>query len=142
MPFTVNAFIRTRPYLYHLTSSGNLDQIIRDRCLWSTKSLLIKSGQNQLFNQRRENPEIITIQGDQVSIRDQAPLHQGHIAFEEGWNLPRFIELLNQRVFFWPGTPNGQIDYGKRHFNQYATEQSAVIRIRAQSLIEANPNNP
>jgi hypothetical protein len=43
-------------------------------------------------------------------------------------------------VFFWPGTADGPIAYGVRHFGRYAPEQPAILRIPTGSLIAANPD--
>ena len=77
--------------------------------------------------------------GTPVVLRDQAPLHEGNMDLQEGWTLEDFVEQLNQRVFFWPGTEDGPIDYGLRHFGRYASERPHLIRVRLASLLAANP---
>jgi hypothetical protein len=73
-----------------------------------------------------------------VSVRDQAPLYPGNIRFEGGWSFEDFVQSLNERVFFWPGSLNGPIGYGQRHFARYASEDPAILRISTADLYKAN----
>lgn len=52
---------------------------------------------------RRKRDLTVEVDGEPVVLRDQAPLLEGHIRWEQGWDLSRFVTALNQRVFFWPG---------------------------------------
>lgn len=141
MAFSLERFAEVRPYLYHLTATGNLGQVRARRCLESTAALLNQAGQPALLHQRRSGHHTINVNGVAVSLRDQAPLYAGNIEFDAGWTFPQVIALLNQRVFFWPGTATGPIDYGERHYDRYEFERPAVIRVRTQSLFRANPSN-
>ncbi|BBL59182.1 hypothetical protein MKFW12EY_27950 [Methylomonas koyamae] len=69
--------------------------------------------------------------GTGIVIRDQKPLSAGSIAFEDGWNLERFVSYVNDHVFFWPGTESGPIDAGINHYTRYAHEQPVVLRFPA-----------
>lgn len=82
---------------------------------------------------------MIKIDDEIVSIRDQAPLQEGHIRFEGGWQMADLLKTLNDLVFFWPGTAAGPNDYGKRHFERYKAEGPAILRVRFESLVIANP---
>ena len=141
MAFSLQRFAEVRPYLYQLTATGNLGRVRSRRCLESAKSLLTAAGQLGLLHHRRGRHHTITLDGMTVSLRDQTPRYEGNIEFEAGWTFAQVIALLNQRVFFWPGTLAGPIDYGTRHYERYEAEQPAVIRVRTRSLLRANPGN-
>ena len=55
------------------------------------------------------------------------------------YTFEQFIENLNRRIFFWPGTDAGPINYGVRHFERYGSEHPAILKIDFQSLINSNP---
>jgi hypothetical protein len=63
------------------------------------------------------------------------------MALAGGWNFEDLVEALNERVFFWPGTEHGPIDYGLRHFARYESECPLTIRVRTDDLFEANPRS-
>jgi hypothetical protein len=55
-----------------------------------------------------------------------------------GYELEDFIENLNGRVFFWPGTSQGPIPSGLRHFERYRLERPVILRVHYNSLIAEN----
>jgi hypothetical protein len=140
--FSLKQFAKARPYLYHLTATGNLVRIRALRCLESSEVLLNHIAQPTLLQQRRTNHLAITVGGVTVSLRDQAPLYEGNIEFEAGWTFPQVVALLNQRVFFWPGKAPGPIAYGVRYYERYEAEQPAVLRVPTCGLLRANASNP
>lgn len=129
----------TRPYLYHLTDRANLAQIQNTNQLCPAASLMEAAGRHDLLRQRRRGHERIVVGKTAILIRDQAPLHKGSISFEDGYTFDSFVESLNRRVFFWPGTADGPISYGIRHFARYQGERPIVLRLRMQSLLLSNP---
>ncbi len=139
MPFDLDELIATYPLVYHLTARANLARIRGTGQLESAVALLRGAGRLDLLQVRRAGPATIEVDGDAVILRDQAPLHAGHIQFEDGWDLAQLIESLNRRVFFWPGREAGPIVYGQRHFQRYAEEGPAILRVRLRALVEANP---
>ncbi len=142
MVFCLQRFAELRPYVYHLTATDNLGRIRDLRRLDSAELLLNQADQSALLHQRRPSHHAITIDGDTVILRDQAPLHEGNMALEPGWTFPQVVAMLNQRVFFWPGTASGPNDNGLRHHGRYEAEQPAVLRMRTQSILRANPKAP
>lgn len=138
MPFTIDEFVRAKPYVFHLTARANQARIQRTRVLHPASHLLAAAGQLGLTTVRRRNCIQVPIDGEFVQVRDQAPLHGGNIAFEGGWLLARFIQELNERVFFWPGSKDGPIAYGHRHFARYAEEHPVVMRTPLKRLLEVN----
>ena len=119
----------TRPYLYHLTDRANLAQIRKTNQLCPAASLMEAAGRHDLLRQRRRGHERIIVGKTAILIRDQAPLHKGNISFEDGYTFDSFVESLNRRVFFWPGTASGPISYGIRHFARYQGERPIVLRL-------------
>jgi hypothetical protein len=142
MAFSLEQFARIRPYLYHLTATDNLGRIRSCRSLESAESLMLQAGPRSLQHQRRAVHSRINVGGITVSLRDQSPLHEGNISFEAGWTFQKLLVLLNQRVFFWPGTADGPIEYGMRHYTRYESEQPAVLRVQTRSLLRRNQHNP
>lgn len=119
---------RLRPYLYHLTARQNLPAIVRCRELYCARFLLDAAGVGHLATTRRIDHLPIAFEGGRLHIRDQKPLAAGAIAFEVGWTLERFVDHINEHVFFWPGTSAGPIPAGKNHFARYNKENPVVIR--------------
>lgn len=134
MPFDLNRFVTARPYLYHLTATANIPLIRRHRRLLCAEQLLRQGGRDDLLDQRRSGMMSVPFDGAEVLIRDQDPLHKGSIAFEQGWTFAHFVRLLNQHVFFWPGTAAGPIPYGIRHFARYHNSRPTLIRVPTQSV--------
>jgi hypothetical protein len=112
--------------------------IQRHRRLYPAGTLMEMSGRTELLHRKRMKHEPVLIEGVQVSIRDQEPLHPGNASFPPGYSFERFVESLNRRVFFWPGTEAKPIDYGVRHYNRYTTEEPVILRVRSAELFAAN----
>jgi hypothetical protein len=138
MPFGLNAFVIRWPYAYHLTSSKNLPSIHAARYLESAYSLLTKAGRHDLLRQKRTTHIKIRVNGVEIWLRDQAPLHGANIAFEGGWQFCDLVEALNRLVFFWPGSAPGPNDYGRRHFERYRAEGPLIIRVPTADLLSEN----
>jgi len=137
--FDLDVYGRLRPFLFHLTDSGNLSRIRRTRSLESTTSLATRAGNEHILDKRRVAHVSVRVDDSLVSLRDQAPLHRGNMQFEEGWSFERFVRHLNDRVFFWPGGEEGPISYGRRHFGRYEIESPSIIRVRFDSFAAVNP---
>lgn len=138
MPVDPRVFAQKSPYLYHLTASANLPAIRRTRTIESA-ALLAKRGERaDLLCVRRPSHVTLQIDGETAVLRDQAPLHAGNMRLEGGWTFAQFVESLNSRVFFWPGTERGPIDYGQRHYARYASERPAILRVAFSSLTTHN----
>lgn len=142
MAFSLLRFGQVRPWLYHLTSSVNLPRIRSIHRLESAERLLSKAGLPGLLGEHRPAHRILTVDGEPIRLRDQAPLFPGNIEYEDGWDFAAVVAHLNRRAFFWPGGGSGPIDYGIRHFERYKSEQPAVIRVPTASLLRENRGNP
>lgn len=139
MSFTLEDFARKRPYLFHLTSKDNLSCLRIHRSISPASDLFERAGEPDWTRQKRRTHVKIVVDGQSLSVRDQAPLHAGNMALTEGWSFPDFIAHLNRRVFFWPGSKNGlPIAYGVRHYERYAAEHPVVLRISTHALFTAN----
>lgn len=141
MAFNLTQFQNRRPYLYHLTSTVNLDRIRLLNRLESATTLRRLGGQ-ALNLQRRINHEEFVIDNLMVSVRDQIALISRNIEFNDGLMIENLNEILNERVFFWPGTIERPIPTGMRHFQRYEQEQPAVLRIETQRLFDVNNIQP
>jgi hypothetical protein len=138
----IEALIKLRPFVFHTTASANLEGIRLTRTIDSTRRILALAGrvEDPLLRERRRESVAVAIDGREVSIRDQKPLHVGAIAFEQDWDLARFVELLNGFAFFWPGDETEPIPYGRSHFQRYESdgEALAVLRVPTAALFAAN----
>ncbi len=140
MPFTPNQFMKTRPWLFHLTATGNVDRILSDNQIHPASTLLNAAGRQDLLSVRRRDSEEIAIHGRRVHVRDQKPLHAGSTLLQGGWTFERLVEELNHRVFFWPGNENKPIPQGLNHFTRYKSESCRVLVIPTHALLAANPD--
>ena len=138
MPFTISQFIKTRPYLFHLTDRNNVDHIRSSLTLHSAASLMRQAGDGHFLRRKRTESISVRIGTTTVSIRDQQPLHPGNISLESNWSFEDVIHSLNGRVFFWPGKNAGPISSGERHFERYADDRPAILRISTADLFAAN----
>lgn len=134
MGFTLDQFAGVRPFLYHLTAASNLARIRATQRLECAARLAEQAGCPALLGSKRATSIPLTIGEYTVSLRDQAPLHHGNVVFEDGWDLGRLISEINARVFFWPGTEEGPIPYGVRHFERYREEAPAIIRVATSAM--------
>ncbi len=131
MPFTIKNFVTIRPYLFHLTAPENLPRIRTTRMLVPATDLLIEAGRSEVIRQKRAEALCVAVADAPVHVRDQAPLHEGNVQLEDGWDFGTLIEALNSRVYFWPGKDGGPIEPGKRHFERYKEERPAIIRVNS-----------
>lgn len=142
MPIELDDVVTRFPFGYHLTARANLARIKRTAQLESAAALMRAANRLDLLQVRRGDLVEINVNGDTVILRDHAVLHNGHIRFLGGWDLARFIESLNSRVFFWPGDDDGPIIHGQNHFGRYEDQQPAILCVPLQDVIAANPDNP
>ena len=136
------SFVRTRPMLYHLTAKSNVKSIQRTGMLFSAARLMTEGGMPQQRHVRRRHHLSAEVGGESVLIRDQAPLHAGNMSLLDGMSFGEFVALLNEHVFFWPGTDRKPIAYGLRHFMRYASEECSVLVIPTEALFDTNPTVP
>ncbi len=132
-------FLDKTPYLYHLTSSDNLDSVLSDRKLYSTVELFemssIKSSGDSFLRTRRDNHVALDINGLKVYVRDQQPITRAlDRCLTDNWTREDFIHFLNQRVFTWPNLKRLNI-----HFGRYASEKPVILRLPTLDVIKLNP---
>lgn len=131
--------MQTRPFVYHLTALANIDSIRRRRVLFSAKHFLEQGGEADYMQRPRRGPRLIRVGSEVIHLRDQNPLHAGNVALGLDMTFPIFVEMLNSKVFFWPGSAASPIDYGVRHFARYVDDEVVVLRIPSKDLILSNP---
>ncbi len=138
MSFSLPQLVRCRPYLFHLTAAGNLSSIVRTREFRCSNVLLAEAGLTSQSSQKRIAHLGISTSHGSTLLRDQRPLIEGAIAFEDGWDMARFVQHVNQHVLFWPGRHSGPIDSGMNHFERYRSESPVLIRFPTASLQQVN----
>lgn len=149
MAISIQEFVRIRPCLYHLTHRDNLERIRHTRVLETAARLVEreKQGQTRLSNcrkpsqspffaRRRLESVPLHVDGTIVYLRDQKPLHKGSIAFASGFTFEELIDLINDRVYFWPGKDGVPIAHGQRHFERYRGEGPALIRVPTADVLD------
>jgi hypothetical protein len=139
----VNKFISLRPFLFHLTDPSNLNSILTDRILKSSKTLVelvnLNDAENFLRTRRKGHKKI---EKDNLSflLRDQDPLYEKIVIknLDRGMNFSDFVLLLNSRVFFW----STEKDL-KTHYSRYEkqNEDPIILRISTKELFAIN-NEP
>lgn len=139
MAFVLSEFPALRPYLYHLTARENVPRVRASGRLEPAADLLRRAGRGHLAGTRRSAHRPLPLAEGAATLRGQAPLHAGNIAFEGGWTLRDLVVSLNGRVFFWPGTADRPSAYGRRHYERYRAEGPAVLRVPTAALLAANP---
>jgi hypothetical protein len=140
MPFDTQRFLSLRPYVYHVTWTGNTARIRSTGQLQSAATLINKAGCNERLRERRsDNLQLRVGKGD-IRLQSQSPLHAGNISFDNGWDMGDLVEYLNGLVFFWPGTAEGPNPYGQRHLESLRRAgSSALLRIGTTDLLKSNP---
>ena len=109
MAFDLDLLVAAYPFLYHLTAAKNMARVWRRRQLQSAATLMQLANSLDLWLETRRPAHVpLDIGGEQVLLRNQAPLHACNVRFEGGWNLPRLVLQLNSRMFFWPGARTAQ----------------------------------
>ncbi len=139
-PLDLQRFVSARPYLYHLTHNANLPHLRELSLLIPAATLMERAGRLDLLRTPRRGPITIIVGGRQIILRDQKPLHKGNVKLPRGFSFEDFVEILNKRIFFWPGSMLRPTDYGIRHFAHYETENPAILRIDLNSLLQTNPS--
>ena len=142
MALSLSRLVQLRPFAFHLTSRGNLQSIRNRGRLLSTSELLTLAKRPELVRDHRPRSIYVQIGRERIQLRDQAPLKRGNVSLTPAWHWGDVLELLNGRVFFWPGTATGPISSGVRHFQRYAKDDVAILRVPTSDLLRANPATP
>lgn len=136
--FTLDDYIRLRPYAYHLTDRANLAPLLVERVLRPAAELLVEAGLPGEIRTRRPTLMDIEIGGVRVVLKDQRPLVFANTELADGWSEGDFVAYLNERVFFWPGSETGPVKHGARLFEAYDADAPVVIRVPTSDLLAAN----
>ena len=139
MSFELRTFRQQRPFLFHLTACRNVPRIRQTRRLESAASLFDAARRSDLKRKRRRKCCLLKVGVEEIHVRDQSPLHRRNMALDN-LSFEEFVEKINENVFFWPGTKDGPIAYGRRHFWRYRDERPRLIRLRTEALVNANPD--
>lgn len=141
---TRDDLVKLSPVVYHATYSENLRSVVQEGTLMSPGELQRRRGTTANTAPRKSRSGSVKFKiplGDGfVHWCDHDRLCDGHIEFEIGWDIRRFIDRLNALVFFWPCDRGGPIKQGLLHRERYAAEGRSfvVIRIPLNDLIEQN----
>ena len=143
----VQKFENKCPWLYHLTANCNSHRIRCTGRLDCAAKFLVAGGRASLVRERRKTSLVLRLVAQDVNphacvhyvhVRDQAPLHKGHMGLLGGWSFKDWVEHLNSLVFFWPGDARGPIPSGIRHYERYKAERPRVIRVPTKDLFKNN----
>lgn len=137
---TLDQLLTLQPYLYHLTAAENARSILARGEILSARAILAAAGHVELLRDRRTKDTVIKVAEASFRLRDQRPLQLGSIQLERGTSFEEFVEILNSLVFFWPGGVDGPIEMARNHFERYMHESPAMLRVRLDDLVQANPS--
>lgn len=140
MTFDIERFVRLRPRLYHLTASMNVPRILKTRRLETARALMESAGDLSYLRSKRPDHVVLNVGGERLHVRDQRPLHEGNVDPLAGFTFCDVVEMLNDRVFFWPGDERGPIPAGKNHFARYVAEDCRVLVVSTEEMLAANAN--
>lgn len=135
----IDALIQKRPFLYHLTSRDNLQNIRNAKMLLSTNTIVNMSelsddDKNTFKRTKRKGHKVLSVNGQDYSIRDQDPINMNLLPrCLNNISADEYIMLLNNRVFFWP-----TINRLKRHFDRYVHEEPVILKIRTEDILGLN----
>jgi hypothetical protein len=136
----IDKFIERFPYLYHLTSKQNAENIIEKKILYSANSLIDmskKSVDAEVKTHKRLTHYILNVNGTQISLRDQRPISEVALpkCLTDGWSVGDFLYHLNDRVFMWP-----TLERLGRHFKRYEKEKPIIFRFSTEEMLQSNPH--
>ena len=103
MSFSLKTFEKVRPYLYHVTAAKNLGGLRSIRKLIS----VIELSEERAHRAQPRGPcERVHYRGACIELGDQKPLcrNKNQMCLKGGWEFGKFLQELNRRVFFLPGT--------------------------------------
>jgi hypothetical protein len=135
MAFALETYAKLRPMLFHGTAGLNLQSIRAEHKLHTAIAL-----KPEYCAEQRSCSVRLTRGEHIVVLRDQRALQWGHIDLTGGWRREDLLRALNSRVFFWPGSQNGPISYGRRLFEAYKSSDQAVLRVDLWGLLKSNPD--
>jgi hypothetical protein len=125
-------------HCYHVTAALNLRSIRRSRILLPAETLFRSLDRRDLLSRRRTRDVRLRLQGQEILVRNQAPLDPESIDLGSTETFEDYVACLNAHVFFWPGTASGPTPDGTRMFLRTEGVTSAMIRVPSRSLLEVN----
>lgn len=136
----IDKFAKLRPYLYHLTDSRNINSIVTQKKILSTKKIITDSStpnKKKYLSSRRPEHDLIKINGFDFHIRDQRPISALVLgrSLTNNWTVGDFLAHLNKRVFFWP-----TLNRLTRHYDRYQNEHPVILRFNTKEILELNPD--
>jgi uncharacterized protein DUF7002 len=136
----ISKFILLRPELYHLTDPRNLESILSDYTLKSTKvltKLVGMSGSYDFLHKRRVGSKEISNGTQTYIIRDQDPLYEA-IAVKnltDGYSFSDFVFLLNSKIFFWAKW-NDLLSHYARY--EKLGQLPVILKLKTEELFKLN----
>jgi hypothetical protein len=114
----------------------------KQRCLKSAQVLMRESTNDICL--KRDSPQLAAGLGvERVILQSQRLLVEKNIEWEFGWNLNRFVSVLNSFVFFWPGREDGPVLSGQGHAKSQDGPESAItIRFPTVDLFSSISAEP
>ena len=107
------------------------------RKLLTADSLLRDSNRANMARLRRNEDVTACLGTFSIVIRCQRPLDPDCLELDSGWTLADYVETLNRRVFFWPGTEIGPTSDGER-MALLEGEAGVMLRMPTSSLLDFN----
>lgn len=140
----IEKFALSRPFVYHLSNRQNLESILETGFLYSTEEIsdIVKlESKGEFLTTRRRGCINLSLGKRSFHVRDQDPLSEVILSkcLEPGWTIPKYVALLNSKVFFWPTV--GDLE---KHFARYerAKEDLIIFRLSTEELFSVNNQRP
>lgn len=137
-------FVLSRPYVYHLSNRHNLEFILETGILYSTEEIanIVKlESKGEFLTTRRRGCINLSRGKRSFHVRDQDPLSEVILSkcLETGWTIPKYVALLNSKVFFWPTV--GDLE---KHYARYerVKEDLIILRLNTEELFSVNKQQP
>lgn len=139
----IEKFIESRPYLYHLTDSNNVEHILTEGALVCCNTII---GRTNLTNiekaciskRKRVDHVKVHVNKREISIRDQKPITNAlGRSLTHGWTVEQFLCYLNDHVYFWPS-----VALLKRHYKRYVDENPVILRLPTAQVVQVNNSAP
>jgi hypothetical protein len=133
--------ITAYPKLFHVAAAGSWESL-RQCGLRSTDQIVSTGGlpeatADRLLRERRarsftfNHPEL-----GRVTVRDHKPLQIHNLKLPRGFTLQQWLELLNERVFFWVNP-----ERVKGFLTNYKREEHDVITVDTASFVRTHHDN-
>ena len=129
------------PNLYHFGPATNRAQIERFRSIFSADLIRALAAATEPPERRLGREDVETPLGTFV-LNDQEALKYGHVKHPDSLPESKFVHLLDQLTFFWPGNGYEPIEMGRNFRGRYAKRGDKLLQVRLATRPFFDVNHP